>query len=96
MYAQQFCLDLQQRLPDDSQWTGAEIRACCRLAALLDLPLMQAGQQVVPVAVTAAESVERLRTWAQGRCLSADRAGLYSRNEVAQVRRRVQQDASAN
>ena len=96
MYAQQFGLDLQQRLPDDSQWTGAEIRACCRLAALLDLPLMQAGQQVVPVAVTAAESVERLRTWAQGRCLSADRAGLYSRNETSQVRRRVQQDASAN
>ena len=39
-----------QRLPDDESWTGAEVRACCRLAALLDLPLIQAAQNVVPVA----------------------------------------------
>jgi hypothetical protein len=32
----------------------------------------------VPVAVTAAESVEKLRNWASGRCLSADQTGLYS------------------
>ena len=42
--------------PNDQQWTGAEIRACCRLAALLDVPLTAAAQNVVPVAVTAAES----------------------------------------
>lgn len=96
MYAAQFGLDLQQRLPDDAQWTGAEIRACCRLSALLDVPLVQAGLQVVPVAVTAAESVERLRTWANGRCLSADRVGLYTRHSEARSRRRVQRDASAN
>ncbi|MCC7423931.1 MAG: AAA family ATPase, partial [Planctomycetaceae bacterium] len=34
-------LDAEQRKPDDSQWTGAEIQACCRLAALLDMPLVQ-------------------------------------------------------
>ena len=51
--------------PDDTSWTGAEIKACCRLAALLDVPLTQAAHNVVPVAVTAAEAVERLRTWAQ-------------------------------
>ena len=39
--------------------------------------LVQAAQNVVPVAVTAAESVERLRTWASGRCLDADRGGIY-------------------
>jgi SpoVK/Ycf46/Vps4 family AAA+-type ATPase len=96
MYAQHFGLDLQQRLPDDGQWTGAEIRACCRLSALLDVPLAQAGLQVVPVAVTAAEAVERLRTWANGRCLSADRVGLYSRGSEKPARRRVQRDSSAN
>ena len=68
LYLPMFLLDRQQRRPDDAQWTGAEIRACCRLAALLDLPLTQAAQNVVPVAVTAAESVARLRTWASGRC----------------------------
>ena len=57
--------------------------ACCRLAALLDVPLTQAARHVVPVAVTAAESVERLRTWASGRCLSASAPGIYSRDGSA-------------
>ena len=37
---------------------------------------------VVPVAVTAGDKIEGLRQWASGRCLSADRAGVYSRAEV--------------
>ncbi len=83
LYLGQFELDRDQRLPEDDQWTGAEIRACCRLAALLDVPLREAARQIVPVAITAAESVERLRTWATGRCLSAEQPGLYSRSAAA-------------
>jgi hypothetical protein len=67
--------------PDDANWTGAEIKSCCRLASLLDVPLVQAAQNVVPVAVTAGDKIESLRQWASGRCLSADRAGVYSRPE---------------
>ena len=74
LYRDYYGLDPEQRLPKDEDWTGAEIRACCRLAALLDLPLGKAAQNVVPVAMTAAESVERLRTWASGRCLAADQS----------------------
>ena len=97
MYLRQFELDASQRLPADENWTGAEIRACCRLAALLDMPLAQAAQNVVPVAVTAAESVERLRTWASGRCLGADQPGIYTRNTVQSgSRRRVSRDPSNN
>ena len=80
LYLDQFEFDQDQPLPSDDQWTGAEIRACCRLAALLDVPLKEAARQIVPVAVTASESVERLRTWATGRCLSAEQPGLYSRS----------------
>ena len=80
IYIGTFRLDADQPLPPDDDWTGAEIRACCRLAALLDVPLTEAARNVVPVAVTAAESVERLRTWADGRCLSADVPGIYRRN----------------
>jgi SpoVK/Ycf46/Vps4 family AAA+-type ATPase len=78
--------------PDDTSWTGAEIKACCRLSALLDVSLAQAAKNVVPVAVTAAESVERLRTWATGRCLCANNPGIFSRNGDAPPRpaRRVQ------
>ena len=67
----------------DRDWTPAEIKACCRLAALLDVPLVEAAQNIVPVAVTAGESIERLRDWAAGRCLSADRPGLFTRGTDA-------------
>jgi hypothetical protein len=83
MYRSHYGIPDSQHRPDDASWTGAEIKACCRLAALLDQPLTQAARNVVPVAVTAAESVERLRTWASGRCLGANQPGTYSRAGVA-------------
>jgi SpoVK/Ycf46/Vps4 family AAA+-type ATPase len=79
-YRRHFAIPEKQAQPDDTDWTGAEIRSCCRLAALLDMPLTQAAHHVVPVAVTAAESVERLRSWASGRCLNAAAPGIYRRN----------------
>jgi len=36
----------------------------------------------VPVAVTARESVDKLRAWATGRCLSASTPGLYGLAEI--------------
>jgi hypothetical protein len=78
MYRGLYGISGDEKLPADEQWTGAEIRSCCRLAALLDVPLGQASQNVVPVAVTSAESVERLREWASGRCLDAEAGGIYS------------------
>lgn len=89
LYLAQFDLDGQQKLPPDDGWTGAEIRACCRLAALLDLPVVQAAHNVVPVSVTAAESVDRLRAWASGRCLNADKSGIYVKEASPMSRRRV-------
>ena len=44
----------EQAMPSDADWTGAEVRSCCRLATLLDVPLIEAARNVVPVAVTAA------------------------------------------
>ena len=52
------------------------ICAACRLATLLDVPLTQAAQNVVPVSRTACESVDHLRQWTAGRCLDADRGGV--------------------
>ena len=54
IYLDLFEIGRDERLPDDENWTGAEVKACCRLSALLDVPLVQAAQNVVPVAVTAA------------------------------------------
>jgi len=51
----------------------------------------------VPVAATAAEAVERLRTWASGRCLDADRGGIYTRQiEKATSRRKVTRSPQNN
>jgi len=77
IYLDHFAINHDQDRPADTDWTGAEIKACCRLSTLLDVPLVQAAENVVPVAVTASESVERLRTWASGRCLNANQPGIY-------------------
>ena len=86
IYLNLFGLNPDQPRPRDDGWTGAEIRACCRLSALLDVPLIGAAQNVVPVSATAAESVERLRTWAAGRCLDADEGGIYRQNGAVRAK----------
>lgn len=80
LYRQQFAIAPEQQRPDDTDWTGAEVKACCRLAALLDVSLKEAARNVVPVARTAAESVDRLRAWASGRCLDASQPGIYQQS----------------
>ena len=89
IYHQVFGIEAQE-FPVDEGWTGAEIKSCCRLSALLDVPLTAAAQNVVPVSVTSAESVEALRAWAAGRCLSADNPGVYQRAAQPQARRGIQ------
>lgn len=97
LYRCQFDIPASQPIPTDTDWTGAEIKSCCRLSALLDMPLSEAALNVVPVARTAAESLQALREWASGRCLSADRPGIYShQTEAAAPRRKVRRDPSAN
>ena len=96
IYLAQFDLPADQPRPGDDHWTGAEIKACCRLAALLDVPLVQAAQNIVPVAVTARESIDQLRSWAGGRCLSADAPGIYRNGNPPRTGRRVSRDPSSN
>jgi SpoVK/Ycf46/Vps4 family AAA+-type ATPase len=98
MYVEKYGLDAQQTKPAHDLWTGAEIKSCCRLAALLDVPLVEAAGNVVPVAKTASEAVEKLRSWASGRCLSADRPGLYTSpsNSTIKPGRKVSRDPSNN
>lgn len=79
IYEKMFNIEKQPR-PDDAEWTGAEIRACCRLSALLDQPLVEAANYVVPVIVTAREQIDKLRTWADNRCLDAEHGGFYFKN----------------
>jgi SpoVK/Ycf46/Vps4 family AAA+-type ATPase len=97
LYLQHYQLPPQE-LPPSGDWTGAEIKSCCRLAAMLGVSLKQAAANVVPVAATGAESVQRLREWAGGRCLDASRGGLYlpTAPSGATNQRRVDRRASRN
>jgi SpoVK/Ycf46/Vps4 family AAA+-type ATPase len=97
LHQQEYSLGQQAR-PSDHGWTGAEIRSCCRLAALLNISLVEAAQYVVPISVTAADTVEQLRTWADGRCLSADRPGIYRRKPPGASRsaRKISPNPSQN
>lgn len=64
---------------------------------MLDVPLLQAAQNVMPVAVTSAESVERLRSWASGRYPDASRPGIYQhRDGNGKARRRISRNPSRN
>ncbi len=99
LYIEKFGLDASQPKPVDADWSGAEIRACCRLAALLDVSLVEAALNVVPMARMAQESVTKLRNWAKGRCLSADQPGIYGAgsNPISvKPGRKVQRDVSNN
>lgn len=63
--------------PDDTGWTGAEIRSCCRLSAIFQQPLKTTAKLIVPSLRTAGPQIEALQKWAQGRCLSAAKQGIY-------------------
>ena len=73
-----------QDLPEDPQWTGAEIEGCCDVADLLNISLTEAANQIVPVAVTAGERITWLRDWATNKVLSADHVGqIYKADQHA-------------
>lgn len=65
------------------EWTGAEIESCCEIAYKTGSTLSEAAQYIVPVSVSGADQLERLRVAADGKFLSASAPGPYRRTEVA-------------
>jgi SpoVK/Ycf46/Vps4 family AAA+-type ATPase len=74
-----------QDLPDDAGWTGAEIRNCADIAWRLGVSLKQASSRVVPVARSAPEMIERLRTECSGKYISASYDGVYEYKKTVPV-----------
>ncbi|HEY2251514.1 MAG TPA: hypothetical protein VGH74_10660 [Planctomycetaceae bacterium] len=75
----------REDLPDDKGWTGAEIKQCCEIAWRLGCSLKEAAKSVVPVSQSAPERLEKLRSQADGRFLSASYEGVFlkDRKEAA-------------
>lgn len=63
---------------DDTGWSPAEIRACCRLARRLKEPVTEVRKSIRPVSVSAAKVIERLEEWAAGAALDAETGEVYS------------------
>jgi hypothetical protein len=71
----------EQTLPEDTGWTGAEIRNCCAKADTLRVSLEQASKWVVPVTTSDAGRIQEMRLNATGKYLSASVDGIYHYNE---------------
>jgi len=69
-------------LPNDHNWTGAEIRNVCELSWRLGISLEEASNYIVPVMKSDPEAVNRLRKMADGKFLSASYEGTYVRLDV--------------
>lgn len=73
----------KQKRPQDEGWTGAEIRNCVREAWNSECPLTDAAKYVLPVAQARADEVQRMRLYANGRFLDANRPGQYDSTRTA-------------
>lgn len=69
--------------PQDDNWTGAEIRECCRKAYRLRISLQESAAYIVPVARSASEQIESLRQQSSGKYLSASHPGVYEYGKIA-------------
>jgi hypothetical protein len=82
IYLDKFGIKKQEK-PDDAGWTGAEIKMCCDLAYRLKTTLKDAAAFIVPVSRSAADQIEKLRTQANGRFISASKPGVYRYDKTA-------------
>tara|TARA_R110000751_G_C13762042_1_gene479314 strand:+ start:411 stop:1877 length:1467 start_codon:yes stop_codon:yes gene_type:complete len=73
-------------LPDDTDWTGAEIRTCCQLADRLEISLVEASTYIVPVAKSGAKAIDTLRREASGNYISASHKGVYEMNTKSETK----------
>lgn len=73
-------LPLDTERPDDRNWTGAEIKACCDIALDMEMSLVEAAEQIVPVARSGKAQLDALRSLADGVFNSASYPGVYTRD----------------
>ena len=86
VYLKKYGLPLDSELPDDTDWTGAEIRNCCEIAYADQTTVKEIGKDViVPITRSNRESVERMRQEADNNFLSASYPGSYKSRQFESV-----------
>lgn len=66
-------------MPDDTNWTGAEIESCCEKADDYGISLVEAASEIVPVAQAQPRLIEQRRQEAHGTMLSAATGVTYQK-----------------
>ena len=74
-YKAQYEVDGTVKAEDLEGWSGAEIKALCRIAVMMKSNLEAAINYVVPISSTMKEKIDDLRNWAKGRTLQASDTG---------------------
>lgn len=64
-------------LPDDAEWSGADIENCCVNAAENKVSLLEAAKYIVPTGISSREQIRQLRLQASGKYIDASREGPY-------------------
>lgn len=82
LYFKKFGLK-KQALPNDEGWTGAEIEMACYTAWANDESVVEAGENIVPVAKANPDKLAALRAAAAGKFINASKRGPYELPETA-------------
>lgn len=88
IYLKIYGQSLDAQLPNDTDWTGAEIRNCCELSYMLRRSVEDVGStMIIPYTKSNPKALETLRATAEGKYTSAAYPGAYRRPvaEVAEV-----------
>jgi hypothetical protein len=95
LYRRAYQIPAGEPNPSDEGWAPGNVEVCCQRAVQYQVPLAEAARYVRPAP---REDVDRLREWADGRCLSASQPGIYRReaDPAARAGRRVNRGPSSN
>jgi SpoVK/Ycf46/Vps4 family AAA+-type ATPase len=77
----------------DEGWVGRDIRKACEKAWTMNRSIDEVAKFVVPVASIEREEIARLRDGAHDRYLSAQRDGVYKKDDVKRGRARINLDS---
>lgn len=90
LYKEEF--DIDDDTPRVEDWTGAEIRSCCRLAHSLGLSLAEVAEtNVVPISKSNPELLPNMRKGASGKYLCANTGSIFATDKAQQPARRKAQ-----
>jgi hypothetical protein len=65
-------------LPDDNEWSGADIENCCCNAFETKISLTRAAEYIVPAGISSRDQIRELRLQASGKYIDAAKPGIYT------------------